>query len=71
MFSGELQYSQGATGIAPRPYLASRGLLWIQRIGEETMSDETLKDYLRQSYLRAAMTLTKKRRFELRIGLSE
>jgi predicted DNA-binding protein (MmcQ/YjbR family) len=55
-------------GLRPAPYLASRGLLWIQRTSAETMSDEALKDYLRQSYRLAAMTLPKKTRVELGIG---
>ena len=58
-------------GLRPAPYLASRGLLWIQRISEETMSDEALKDYLRQSRRLAAMTLPKKKRAELGIGSRE
>ena len=58
-------------GLRPAPYLASRGLRWIQRIGEETMSDAALKDYLRQSRLLAAMTLPGKKRAELGIGVSK
>jgi predicted DNA-binding protein (MmcQ/YjbR family) len=52
-------------GLRPAPYLASRGLLWIQRTSSDTMSDAALKDYLRQSRLLAAMTLPKKKQAEL------
>jgi len=58
-------------GLRPAPYLASRGLLWIQRTSQETMSDETLKDYLRKSRLLAAMTLPKKKQAELGITPGE
>lgn len=36
------------SGLRPAPYLASRGFKWIQRTGEETMSEEDLCDYLRE-----------------------
>jgi predicted DNA-binding protein (MmcQ/YjbR family) len=55
-------------GLRPAPYLASRGLLWIQRTSNKTMSDGTLKDYLRRSRLLAAQTLPKKKQVELGIG---
>ena len=54
-------------GLRPAPYLASRGLKWIQRVNAETMSDVALKDYLRQSRFLAAMTLPRKQRAELGI----
>jgi predicted DNA-binding protein (MmcQ/YjbR family) len=53
-------------GLRPAPYLASLGLLWIQRISDDTMSDVALKDYLRQSRLLAAMTLPRKKSFRRR-----
>ena len=52
-------------GLRPAPYLASRGLSWIQRTGKKTMSDETLKAYLRRSRMLAASTLSKRRQAEL------
>ncbi len=52
-------------GLRPAPYLASRGMTWIQRTTQETMDDETLKDYLRQSHHLAAQNLTQKMRKEL------
>jgi predicted DNA-binding protein (MmcQ/YjbR family) len=58
-------------GLRPAPYMASRGLLWIQRTGKKTMSDETLKDYLRQSRMLAASTLSKRRQAELGLSSSE
>lgn len=52
-------------GCRPAPYLASRGLKWIQRTAATSMSDKSLKDYLRESHRLAALNLTKKMRREL------
>jgi predicted DNA-binding protein (MmcQ/YjbR family) len=56
-------------GCRPAPYLASRGLLWIQRTGKESLSDEDLKGYLRESHRLAAANLTRKLRQKL--GLAQ
>ena len=37
-------------GLRPAPYLASRGMTWIQRQSDETMDDAALRDYLGESY---------------------
>ena len=37
-------------GLRPAPYLASRGMSWIQRTSAESMDDAALKDYLRESH---------------------
>src|SRR5579862_7214577 len=37
-------------GVRPAPYLASRGLSWVQRTDPRSLSDDDLKAYLRQSY---------------------
>jgi len=47
-------------GLRPAPYLASRGLLWIQRIDSSSLSDRELEDYLRTSHALAVATLPKK-----------
>ena len=51
---------KGEPGLRPAPYLASRGMLWIQRTGDESMDDAGLKDYLRESHRLAGMNLAKK-----------
>lgn len=56
-------------GLRPAPYLASRGMKWIQRTSDETMGDEDFKDYLAESYRLVAAGLTKKCQREL--GLIE
>ncbi|WP_442582051.1 MmcQ/YjbR family DNA-binding protein [Mesorhizobium sp. ASY16-5R] len=52
-------------GCRPAPYLASRGMKWIQRQTDESMDDAALKDYLRESRRRVVLGLTKKIRREL------
>ena len=52
-------------GLRPAPYLASRGMKWIQIYTDETLKIEDLKLYLRQSHKMAAENLSKKRRREL------
>jgi predicted DNA-binding protein (MmcQ/YjbR family) len=47
-------------GLRPAPYLASRGLLWMQRIGDSALNDAGLEAYLRQSYSLAAAGLPKR-----------
>ena len=52
-------------GCQPAPYLASRGMKWIQRFSAETLKDEDLKAYLEGSYRLVAAGLTKKLQREL------
>jgi predicted DNA-binding protein (MmcQ/YjbR family) len=56
-------------GLRPAPYLASRGLTWIQHYARPGLSDKALKDYIRQSHALVAQGLSRKRRREL--GLEE
>lgn len=56
---------RAAEGVRPAPYLASRGMKWLQRTREAAISDRELKDYLRESYKLAAAGLTKKMQKEL------
>jgi predicted DNA-binding protein (MmcQ/YjbR family) len=52
-------------GIRPAPYLASRGLLWLQRRTAETLDDVALTDYLRESHRLAALNLPKRMQREM------
>jgi predicted DNA-binding protein (MmcQ/YjbR family) len=36
--------------LRPAPYLASRGLSWVQRIDSRSLGDDDLKEYMRRSY---------------------
>jgi predicted DNA-binding protein (MmcQ/YjbR family) len=49
-------------GLRAAPYLASRGLLWIQRVDARSLSDPDLQDYVRQSYTMILAALPKKTR---------
>jgi predicted DNA-binding protein (MmcQ/YjbR family) len=52
-------------GLRPAPYLASRGMKWIQHYAKPGLSDGELKDYLRQSHLIVSRGLPKKTRIAL------
>lgn len=56
-------------GLRPAPYLASRGMKWIQHYAEPGLSDEELKDYIQQSHKIVSLGLTKKLQKEL--GLNQ
>ncbi len=47
-------------GARPAPYLASRGLSWIQRFDPGSLSDRDLKDYVRRSYAMVLAALPKR-----------
>jgi predicted DNA-binding protein (MmcQ/YjbR family) len=50
---------QDQTGLRPAPYLASRGMSWIQRTGNDSMDDSALRDYIRESFRLVSLGLTK------------
>ncbi len=52
-------------GLRPAPYLASRGMKWIQHYAKPGLSDNELRDYIRRSHVIVALGLSKKRRAEL------
>lgn len=52
-------------GVRPAPYLASRGMTWLQRTDASGMDDEALKDYVRASHRLVAAGLTRRARREL------
>jgi predicted DNA-binding protein (MmcQ/YjbR family) len=55
-------------GLRPAPYLASRGMTWIQRQTAEAMDDAALRDYLSESHRLVVLGLSKKRQRELGMG---
>lgn len=57
-------------GLRPAPYLASRGLKWIQHHGEPGLNDRQLRNYIELSYRLVAKGLSKKLRAELGIDIS-
>ena len=56
-------------GLRPAPYLASRGMTWIQHYAKPELADDELRDYIRQSYRIVSQGLTKNKQREL--GLNE
>jgi predicted DNA-binding protein (MmcQ/YjbR family) len=52
-------------GLRPAPYLASRGMSWIQRTGDGSMDDEALAAYVAESHRLVAAGLTRKARAAL------
>lgn len=56
-------------GVRPAPYLASRGMTWLQRTGGGAITDKALKEHIRESHRLVALGLPKKLQAEL--GLSD
>jgi predicted DNA-binding protein (MmcQ/YjbR family) len=56
-------------GLRPAPYLASRGMTWIQHYAKPGLPPSELKDHVRQSHRIVASGLSKKKQREL--GLFE
>ena len=52
-------------GLRPAPYLASRGLKWIQHHGKPGLSDPDLRGYLVESHRLVALGLSRRQRTEL------
>ena len=52
-------------GIRPAPYLASRGMKWLQVYDDEALSDDSLKEHIEESYRLVVTGITKKKRVEL------
>lgn len=66
-FSFDLLKTQD--GLRPAPYLASRGMPWIQYVSGESLDDAALRGYLRESHRLASLNLSKKLQKEL--GLNQ
>lgn len=62
------EFLRDTPGCRPAPYLASRGMKWIQRQTDEGVTDKDLKDYLQESHRLASLNLTKKLQKELRLN---
>jgi predicted DNA-binding protein (MmcQ/YjbR family) len=56
-------------GYRPAPYLASRGLKWIQSYDTAASEDEALTYYLEESHRIVSLGLSKKRRKEFGLKL--
>ena len=52
-------------GYRPAPYLASRGMKWIQQYDAPATTDDDLKYYLKESHRIVSLGLTRKKQKEL------
>lgn len=70
--TSELHYDilKDEPGYRPAPYLAARGMKWIQRHDPVSGSAEELKYYLMESYRIVSLGLTKKLQKELGLNQS-
>ena len=57
-----------APGIRPAPYLASRGMKWVQVYSDEGMGEESLREHIRASWEMIAAGLSRKVRAELGVS---
>jgi predicted DNA-binding protein (MmcQ/YjbR family) len=55
-------------GMRPAPYLASRGMSWLQRTSNATLSDDELEAYLKESYRLVALGFSRKKLRQLGIS---
>lgn len=58
-----------APGLRPAPYLASRGMKWIQNYDAPGLDDAALRDALAESYRIVSLGLTKK--LQKQLGLNQ
>jgi predicted DNA-binding protein (MmcQ/YjbR family) len=67
---GDVSYEmlKAQPGLRPAPYLASRGLKWIQHYATPGLSDAELRDYIRQSHEIVSRGLSKKKRSALALA---
>lgn len=63
------QLLQDERGFKPAPYLASRGMKWIQQYDAPESADDQLKYYIQESHRIVSLGLTKKKQKEL--GLNQ
>ncbi|MEQ9259253.1 MAG: MmcQ/YjbR family DNA-binding protein [Roseovarius sp.] len=56
---------QDQPGIRPAPYLASRGMKWLQVHADPGLPDESLKEHIAASYEMVVAKLTKRERTAL------
>jgi predicted DNA-binding protein (MmcQ/YjbR family) len=59
---------QDQPGFRPAPYLASRGISWIQQYDASKNKDDELKYYIKESHRIVSLGLTKKMQKELGIN---
>lgn len=71
--ASEIAYEvlQDQPGIRPAPYLASRGMKWLQVYDAPGLSEPALREHIVASYEMVARNLTRRQRAELGIVLAD
>jgi predicted DNA-binding protein (MmcQ/YjbR family) len=69
--AGDMAYEilREQSGLRPAPYLASRGLKWIQHYAEPGLTDDELREYIRRSHRIVTEGLSRKKRKTLGLPL--
>jgi len=62
------EFLRDQPGLRPAPYMASRGLKWIQHYADPGLSDEELRDYLQTAHQMVSRKLTLKKQRELKLN---
>lgn len=67
--AGEIAFEvlQERSGVRPAPYLASRGMKWLQQYAQNGLTDAELKDCIALSYQLVTAGISKRKRAELGI----
>ena len=70
--AGEIGYEvlKDQPGFRPAPYLASRGMKWIQHYTQPGPSDDEMREHIVHSYRLVAAGLSKKKQRELGLNLT-
>ncbi len=55
-------------GLRPAPYLASRGMKWIQHYDKPGLPGDELREYIENSHKIVSLGLTKKKQKELKLN---
>jgi len=58
------------SGYRPAPYMAARGMKWIQQYDDPDTDEDDLKYYIKESYRIVSLGLTKKKQKELGLNQS-
>lgn len=66
----DFHFLSGKPGYRPAPYLASRGMKWIQQFDGSDLEDGELAYYLKESHRIVSLGLTKKMQKELGLNQS-
>ena len=65
----DFEFLRNQAGYRPAPYMASRGMKWIQQYDDTEKADDELKYYIKASHYIVSLGLTKKKQREL--GLNQ